>query len=74
MSEIRRMLMGLAITAEATIAFMTQWFLWRRRHQASAALAHYRSRHQKQLHYSTTRRVGGAVQDFANIKGLRFAR
>jgi hypothetical protein len=49
MSEIRHMLTGLAKTAVKTIAFMIQWSLWRRRHQAIAAIAHYQSRHYVQL-------------------------
>ena len=47
-SEIRRVAAALAKAAAAPAAII-RWSLWRRRHQASAALAHYRSRKYVQL-------------------------
>jgi hypothetical protein len=46
--EIRYLLARLLLRAAPTVHFVLAWSLWRRRHQAQAAKAHYQ-RQQAQL-------------------------
>jgi hypothetical protein len=47
--EIRHLLARLLLRPPISPAFIIAWSLWRRRHQANAALAHYRCRYNMQL-------------------------
>ena len=47
--EIRYLLARLLLRPPISPAFIIAWSLWRRRHQANAAVAHYRCRHNPQL-------------------------
>lgn len=50
--EIRYLLARLLLKPPLTKTFIIGWSLWRRRHQATAAAAHYKRRHNAQLEYS----------------------
>jgi hypothetical protein len=47
--EIRYLLTRLLLKPPLGAAFILAWSLWRRRHQATAAAAHYQRRHNAQL-------------------------
>jgi hypothetical protein len=47
--EIRYLLAWLLFRPPRHITFVMAWSLWRRRHQANAALAHYKRRPKAQL-------------------------
>ena len=47
--EIRYLLARLVLRPPISPAFIIAWSLWRRRHLANAAVAHYRCRHNAQL-------------------------
>jgi hypothetical protein len=48
LSELKRIMAKLAETV-AAFDFTIKWSLWRRRHQAAAAISHYKSRANAQL-------------------------
>ena len=47
--ELRNLFAKLLFTPPVTTAFFMLWSLWRRRHQAGAARAHYERRKNMQL-------------------------
>lgn len=47
--EIRYLLARLLLKPPASTSFVMAWSLWRRKHQAGAARAHYKRRHNAQL-------------------------
>jgi len=48
LSELKRIMAKLT-KASVSFDFDMRWSLWRRRHQAAAAIAHYQIRHNMQL-------------------------
>ena len=46
---IRYLLARLLLRPPATTSFVMAWSLWRRQHQAGAARAHYKRRHDPEL-------------------------
>jgi hypothetical protein len=48
-AEIRGLIMRLSIRRPPKVYFILEWSLWRRKHQASAMIAHYKTRGQIQL-------------------------
>jgi hypothetical protein len=47
--EIRYLIAQLLLTAPIRPSFILAWSFWRRKHQANAAIAHYKTRLKKQL-------------------------
>jgi hypothetical protein len=47
--EIRYLLARLLLKSPAALPFIIAWSIWRRRHQAKAANAHYKKRTKMQL-------------------------
>jgi hypothetical protein len=47
--EIRTLLARLQFIPPLAVAFVVSWSMWRRRHQAKAAIAHYKRHHKMQL-------------------------
>ena len=47
--EIRTLLARLAFTPSQRPSDIIQWSLWRRKHQANAAISHYKRRQNSQL-------------------------
>ena len=47
--EIRYLLAKLILKPPASISFILEWSLWRRRHQAGAAMVHYKKHTNAQL-------------------------
>ncbi|WP_072382111.1 hypothetical protein, partial [Rhizobium tibeticum] len=48
-AEIRYLIKRLLLQPPIRVRLILAWSLWRRRHQASAMLSHYKARHQTQL-------------------------
>jgi hypothetical protein len=49
-NEIRRLLATAILLPERAKPFLIHWSRWRRRHQASAELSHYKHRNEEGLH------------------------
>jgi hypothetical protein len=49
MPEIRYLLARLLLRPPISAAFVIAWSIWRRQHQADAAIAHYKRRSNAQL-------------------------
>ena len=47
--EIRALIARLILHAKRTVSFVIDWSLWRRQHQAVAALCHYKRQKKAQL-------------------------